>query len=197
VTVDDRSLGFTATDLLGRFGSGSTGQLTWYDGTSTTLHFQVRYDQPMVRVTGPGAGGAPAACRTMEVQGAVLTLSTDDGRLSAEDYPAYLYAELVGGTTTVWADASSIQVGQLHGSFRAPADWSYGPLSHRLGLQFTPQPESCNVRCAPSAAGSAYAFSSTLESCGYDGKLVWVGLNDGSRGCTPYATVAAWQWNQP
>ena len=50
VPFDDNSLGFTATDLLAELGRPNTGQITWYDGTSTALHMQVRYVDPKVRI---------------------------------------------------------------------------------------------------------------------------------------------------
>jgi hypothetical protein len=192
VPFDDASLGFTATDLLGKFANPTTAQLTWYDGTSTTLHFQMRYDQPVVHVWEVGDPG----CGIMDVYGAVVSLTTDDGRLSGDDFRGRLSGNVLGPTTTfVWAGFGGPPVSNLHGSFRAPSTWGAVIEVQSLTVVLPARAETCSV-CAASGDPSNPSFVGTQLGCEYDGKILWNGMVDPTRNCTPQVTVAAWQWSQ-
>jgi hypothetical protein len=192
VPFDDASLGFTATDLLGKFASTTTGQLTWYDGTSTTLHFQVRYDQPTVQIM-----LGDQTCRDMLVDGAIVSLTTDDGRLSGDDFPGRLTAGLLGDQMTmIFANLTWPRVADLHGSFRAPNAWAADAQAQTLTLGIALRSETCSA-CAASSDPRDPRFSDDSLGCAYDGKIAWNGNNDPARGCTPRVTVAAWRWSQP
>ena len=193
VPFDDASLGFTATDLLGKFARPATGQLIWYDGTSTTLHVQVRYDQPAV---GTLRSGDPT-CAEMSVDGTVVSVTTDDGRLSGDDFPGRLTASVLGEPTTmVWANLAPPHVADLHGSFRAPATWGANVQVQTLTLAVATRAETCSVCAARASTDPRFSSTSPEPGCEYDGKLFWNGMNDSTRGCTPRVTVAAWKWIQ-
>jgi hypothetical protein len=194
VPFDDASLGFTATDLLGKLASPAAGQLIWYDGTSTAVHFQIRYDHPAVHIWKT----APAGCGEMDVDGAIVSLTTDDGRLSGDDFPGRLSANILGEPTTIiWVDLSGPHVPDLHGSFRAPSSWGADVQAQTLTLALAPRAETCSV-CAASSGPRDPGFSSTSPDlgCAYDGKIFWNGSYDSLRGCRSQVTVAAWQWSQ-
>jgi hypothetical protein len=192
VPFDDARLGFTATDLLAKLASPATGSLTWYDGTSTMLHFQVRYDQPTVQLF----YSADPGCREMEVDGAVVSVTTDDGRLSGEDFAGRLNGNLLDGQLTiVWQSLSDRHISELRGSFRAPSAWGADVSVQSLTVGVGPRSENCSV-CAASSDPRDPSFASAGLGCAYDGKIYWNGMNDPSRGCTPRFTIAAWQFSQ-
>jgi hypothetical protein len=198
VEMNDNSLGFTAADLLQMFDSPGTGQLVWYDGTSTTLHFQARYDHPVVYLASTSDPNRPNACPNLEVANTFFSLSTDDGRLTGEEFGATLIGEVAGGAKIFWASTFAMLL-SLHGTFRVPDAWINDPSAAQnqtFTLRLTPQSESCSVNCAPSPTASDFAFANTTSICGYDGKIVWTGGPLPTVPCAREVTIAAWQWSR-
>jgi hypothetical protein len=209
---DDQSLGFSATDLLAATTGSGLADLTWYDGTTTTMHLQGRYDAPTVYIQrGPDvdAGGTAGAgglvpCRQMVASGAVVTLSTDDGRLMNDDFPIVVLEGVAetGRPLLITVDApNAVLLSSLHGGFAIPLSWQVDPGERAwLLLRVNPQSLSCSAGCPPGLP-SDVAWGSTTSSCGYDGKIVAeVGAVAGggpqtANVCTSRQIVAAtWTW---
>jgi hypothetical protein len=200
VSSDDRSVGFSATELFA--GMSMSADLAWWDGTFTTLRFQVSVGQGPVTVALPrdGAdGGAQApdasvpGCRSLFVEAAVVELSTDDGRLQGErilmDFGA---ASDDGGPPQTTISAATYPLRNLQGSLRVPADWSPGDdsrFAQSINVYFNPSSNTCNPFCKH---GPDQPITwSWVDPCGYDGTIEWFtnfacGAGD--------VTIAAWKW---
>jgi hypothetical protein len=223
-TPDDASLGFTATDLLAAIATPGVGQLIWYDGTVTGVHLSARYDNLAVFVQhGPGsAGGAGGStggggarggagtggsgsrttavpCDEMLANGAVLTLSTDDGRFAGEELSASLNAIAEPGRPLVIYPSIDlvIPLSDVRGSFRVPPDWQAGAGSEGiLTLRINTQSVPCNPNCAPGGSPGDAPWANTESFCGYDGKIVLElhGSLDAAAVCGGQTVVATWIW---
>ena len=202
-SADDRTLGFTAADLLDAVVGPGIADLTWYDGTSTTLRLSARYVNLSVEVArpdAPDAGTIPfAACGELDAGQAILTLSTDDGRLAGEDITALF----VGGTQpnqptiVVPVFSGGIDLATVHGSLTLPDDWGAVAGSAQVGLVgVVPKSSSCSPSCLPNPTAADTAWSATESACGYDGKLVAkFAVNAPPPACSGASTtVATWRW---
>jgi hypothetical protein len=82
VLIDDKTLGYSPQDVLDAANLGATGSLTWWDGTTTKLHFQLA-TTPMTELhildNPPNAGFCD---RSMRLWYLTATFKTDDGRLA-------------------------------------------------------------------------------------------------------------------
>jgi hypothetical protein len=193
-SADDRSAGFSAQDVLNDLNDPGAADLIWYDGTTTTLHMQARYENLSVSVAHGAPDGGSCWDEELTANGAVLAFSTDDGKLMGEELPAILGADVRDQQPRVVFAFSSLglrlDVAALHGSFQLPASWTAdagmpGFLTLEVGSKGSP----CNPNCA---VGVAERWSDTVEACGYDGKIV-ANIPRASM-CDFRLTVATWKW---
>jgi hypothetical protein len=204
----DNTLGFTAADLLDAIVGPGLADLTWFDGTSTTLRLSAHYMNLSVEVARPDtvpvvsdAGTSTfAACGELTAGQAIVTLSTDDGRLAGEEFTA----QMVGNTqpnqpTTVvpvfnWNGADQATV---HGSLTLPDNWGAVAGTAQIVLVgIVPKSSSCSPDCLPNPTAADTAWSATESACGYDGKLVTRFAVKAPPPACPeaYTTVATWRW---
>jgi hypothetical protein len=202
-SADDRTLGFTAADLLDAIVGPGIADLTWYDGTSTTLRLSARYVNLHVEVAhpdDPDAGTIPfAACGELDAGQAIVTLSTDDGRLAGEDITGLFGGETYpNGQTIFVADLSGrIDLATAHGSLTLPDDWGAVAGSAQVELVgVTPKSSSYSPSCPANSTAADTAWAATESACGYDGKLVArFKVNAPPPACSQASTtIATWRW---
>jgi hypothetical protein len=195
VAADDRSLGFSAADLLTMF--SATGDLIWYDGTVTRLHVSARYEQLSVFVQqGPGTPGT--RCPQMLANGAVFTVSTDDGRFAGDEITGSIWAIGEAGRDLMVFPSLDLllPLSTLRGSFAPPATWQADGTTGSLSFTFEPPSDTCNGNCAPSPPASDLLWSSAASVCGYDGKIFAIlpPAAGSPTVCTRGTVVATWIW---
>lgn len=202
-SADDRTLGFTAADLLDAIVGPGIADLTWWDGTSTTLHVSARYVNLSVEVARPDAPDADrtfiAACGELAAGQAIVTFSTDDGRLAGEEMTGQFVGETQPNQPAMFFPFlyNGIDLATAHGSLTLPDDWGAVPGSAKLALLgLAPKSSSYSPDCPPNPTAADTAWSATDSSCGYDGKLVAkFGVSAPPPTCSmASATIATWRW---
>jgi hypothetical protein len=192
----DASLGLTVVDLANAY--LGDGDLTWYDGTTTTLHLTggAQTGGTLTAELGADSGGGELCTE------AGYMLSTDDGRLNNEPFSlssgyGFGVTVLVGGGTTLprfLPATAEIPASALRGSFELPSSWGAAVALATLTVDVSSKVNQCEtLGCGLGAAqfGPApqWAWSTV---CGYDGKLSV--QFDRENGCPEDVAVATWRW---
>jgi hypothetical protein len=193
VASSDDSLGLTVVDLANAYLGDA--DLTWYDGTTTTIH-----------VTGGAQASATLQAKLARdsVCGELCTeagysLSTDDGKLANESLAlssGYGFGVTVltgSGAPPFFIPAKAeISLSMLHGSFKLPPSWGAAVETATLTVNVSPKADLCTYDCGP-GPGPSWAWSTPRSLCGYDGK---VSLEfDLANGCPQDVVVATWRWH--
>jgi hypothetical protein len=203
VPVDDLTLGYSPQEVLDAVNAGSTGSLTWWDGTTTRLRFRIDPSPDTlfyVEVNPPNAGYCD---RAMNILHLVATLETDDGRL-AEQLPANISVRDVGQrfevaniNLDVTANGGQLLPADIKGTLATDIRASLPPETTQIAfaLSVLVKGAACLPYCAP---GEDPRTRGPLgdQSCFVPSGLITVYVSyPGGTFCGSTAYAASWQWD--
>jgi hypothetical protein len=200
VLIDDMTLGYSPQNVLDAANLGATGSLTWWDGTTTKVHFHLAttaktefhiLDNP------PNAGFCDRSMRLWYLK---ATLLSDDGRL-AESFSANIVVNDVGQPFKPEDIFIGFDQPFLDGTNQASLTGTNGTLATDLAgffpsgttatsfaLLVSPKGLSCIPGCGPGS--SPNGMDPPEANCfGPSGVIV------ANVYCQKSVYVARWQWD--
>jgi hypothetical protein len=200
VDYEDRTLGYSAHDVMDAINDPGVGTLSWWDGTRTKIRFHTTYGAQAVRIDNyPPYQGY--CYRDMRIDELPSSLGTDDGRL-AEQRGVSIVAIDLGGPNFAAAWPSwdgAFDVTKLKGSFSVPPEWQRpGNDVQYLTVVYNTRRNTCSPSCGPGES-----FDSIDHACtNHAGKLMFQSqpkrcIEQFEQPCPElfYATAATWEWD--
>ena len=184
--------------MLSALSASTVGDLTWFDGTTTTVRVQVHYDaKTMMRLSGTDAGADDNPACPVLGSGSI-TISTDDGRLSEDDFgrfSQFMGKSVPGGSPTFNATGQLLGVSAIRGSLTFPSSWQVSSSTDAtFSVTMNAKVDRCSLWCVGDPTTADLAWSNPNSYCGYDGKIVAEVVAEPDSPCWGDATLATWRW---
>jgi hypothetical protein len=204
VAVDDRTLGYSPQDVLDAANAGATGSMTWWDGTTTKVHFHLDVTPKTEFSVVDNAPNAGFCSRTMGILGLVATLTSDDGRL-AESTSASIGVVDYGGRFKLEDVTVSLNQPFIVGNNQQP-DATKGTLavdvrkafpSGTLNAGFSVTLLLKGIGCVPGCppGTSPNGMDPLTSGCSASSGLIMASERLASGGCVASVYVGRWEWD--
>jgi hypothetical protein len=200
VTIGDMTLGYSPQDVLDAANAGTTGSLTWWDGSTTKLRFHLDTAPDTEFHILPNPPNAGFCNREMTLVNLVATLQTDDGRLGEQLHATIVVVDFFQRFTPDRIELSidSPFTKDLKGTLATdlqpllPQDVT----GARFDFSFLAKGSTCLPGCVPGQTPRSTGPGPLgNSSCFVPSGLIMAFVSYGGGVCPSTAYAASWQWD--